>query len=57
MYEELGELYLLKNMTSESEKYFALAYQELSKDEGFKANDAQRLARIKELGRVQSAMN
>jgi tetratricopeptide (TPR) repeat protein len=53
VYEELGELYLLKQMKTEFQKYFALAYQELSKDEWFKANETKRLDRIKELGGVK----
>jgi len=53
VFEELGELYLIKGMAVEAQKYFGLAYYELSKDEGFKTNEAQRLARIKELGRVE----
>lgn len=53
VFEELGELYLVKKMPSESQKYFALAYQELSKDEDFKVNEAKRLARLKELGHIK----
>lgn len=53
VFEELGELYLLKNMKADSKKYFALAYQELSKDDWFKANEAKRLERLKELGEVK----
>lgn len=52
VYEELAEIYLLKNMSAETKEYFALAYHELSKDEWFKANEALRLARLKELGEV-----
>lgn len=53
VFEELGELYLLKKNNDKAKKYFALAYHEFSKDEGFKANDAKRLARLKELGQVK----
>lgn len=53
VFEELGELYLTKKMTSESQKYFALAYQELSKDEGFKTNETKRLSHIKELSGIK----
>lgn len=49
IYEELGELYLLKNMISESQKYFRSAYRLLSKDEWFITNEAQRLDRIRRL--------
>lgn len=50
VFEELGELYLVKKMNAESKKYFALAYKELSKDEWMKANEAKRLERMKEFG-------
>lgn len=49
VFEELGELYLLLNQKAESQKYFGLAYDQLNKDEWFKANEVARLARIKEL--------
>ncbi|AZZ35636.1 hypothetical protein CIK05_02080 [Bdellovibrio sp. qaytius] len=48
-YEELAEIYLKLNFKEESKKYFALAFNELNKDEWFKSNEAVRLARIKEL--------
>jgi tetratricopeptide (TPR) repeat protein len=51
VFEELGELYLGLSKADLSKKYFALAYDELSKDEGLKANEAKRLQRMKELGR------
>jgi tetratricopeptide (TPR) repeat protein len=50
VYEELGELYLVLSKSDLSKKYFGLAYDKLSKDEWFKANEARRLQRIKELG-------
>ena len=53
VFEELGEIYLLKGMTSDSQKYFGLAYYELSKNEGIKVNEAKRLSRIKDLAGIQ----
>lgn len=48
VYEELGELYLLKG--EEIHKmYFQFAYNELSKDSWFAANETARLNRMKEL--------
>lgn len=48
VYEELGELYLLKG--EEIHKmYFQFAYNELSKDSWFSANETARLNRMKEL--------
>ncbi len=52
VFEELAEIYLAQGKTSLSQKYFALAYHELAKDEWFKANESTRLQRIKELGLV-----
>lgn len=52
VYEELGELYLVKGKKEESRKAFAEAFAELSKDEWFVKNEAERLARIKKLGEV-----
>ncbi len=49
VFEELAEIYLLQNNKAESQKYFALAYDLLSQDEWFKANEATRLNRMKEL--------
>ena len=49
VFEELGELYLATAKADQSKRYFSLAYQELSKDEWFKTNEAKRLQRIKEL--------
>ena len=51
VFEELGELYLLQKNIPESKKYFLLAYDELSKDQWLVANEANRLARIKELAK------
>ena len=49
VYEELGELYLLKNNASESKKYFGLAYEQFVKDESFQKSYPERFQRIKEL--------
>jgi tetratricopeptide (TPR) repeat protein len=49
VFEELAELYLIKNNKSEARKYFKLAYEYLSKDEWLKANEPERLERIKSL--------
>jgi tetratricopeptide (TPR) repeat protein len=49
VFEELGELYLVLKNKAESKKYFSLAYEKLVKDEWFKANEAKRLERIKQL--------
>jgi tetratricopeptide (TPR) repeat protein len=49
VFEELAELYLIKNNRSEAKKYFNLAYEYLSKDEWLKANEPERLERIKSL--------
>lgn len=53
VFEELGELYLATSKTDLAKKYFAMAYAELLKDEWFKANEAKRLQRIKELSGVE----
>ncbi len=50
VFEELGELHLALDDQPESQKYFALAYEHLGKDEWFKANETTRLERIKLLG-------
>lgn len=47
--EELAELSLLRGNTEEAKYYFGLAYELLSTNEWFKANEAPRLARIKQL--------
>ena len=49
VFEELAELYLVKNNRSEAKKYFKLTYEYLSKDEWLKANESERLERIKSL--------
>lgn len=50
IYEELGELNLIKGNKEESEKYFALAYDLLSKDIWVAEYEKERLERIKKLG-------
>lgn len=52
VFEELGELYLVKGDTDKATSYFAKAYQVLSKDQWLLDNEADRMARIKELGKV-----
>lgn len=47
IYEELAELYLIKENKSEAKKYFVLAYDLLSKDIWLAANEKERLERIK----------
>lgn len=50
VYEELGELLLAKQEPGEARPHFLKAYELLSKDEWLKANEADRLARLKKLG-------
>jgi len=50
VYEELAECYFLKDEKEEAKKYFKLAYEYLSKDDWLKANEFDRLERLKELG-------
>ena len=47
--EEIAELSLLRGNSQEAQYYFGLAFEILSKDDWFKANEASRLARIKQL--------
>lgn len=49
MFEELGELYLLKGEQEKARQYFAQAYELLSKDTWFAQNEKDRLERIKKL--------
>lgn len=51
VFEELAELYLIKNNQSEAKKYFKLAYEYLSKDEWLKENEPERLERLKTLSK------
>lgn len=48
-YEELGECLLLLNREDEARPYFALAYEELSKDQWLIRDEPERLERLKEL--------
>lgn len=51
VYEELGECLLLSRKKEEARKYFKIAYEMLSKNEWLKANEPDRLKRIKELSK------
>jgi tetratricopeptide (TPR) repeat protein len=51
--EELGECHLVLKHADEAQKYFALAYKTLVKDEWLVANEPDRLARLKKLGKVE----
>ncbi|MEK7783952.1 MAG: tetratricopeptide repeat protein [Chloroflexota bacterium] len=51
VYEELGECLLALNRQEEARPYFALAYDELSKDPWLADNEPARLERLKQLGR------
>lgn len=53
VYEELAECYQLKNQTDEARRYFALAYEYLSKDPWLSRDEPKRLARLKDLGSVK----
>jgi tetratricopeptide (TPR) repeat protein len=50
VFEELGECLHIQGKNEEAGKYFALAYDLLSKDEWMVANESDRLERLKELG-------
>jgi tetratricopeptide (TPR) repeat protein len=50
VYEELGELLLLKGDQEAARDYFGRAYDLLSKDTWFPDNEPERMARMKELG-------
>ncbi|MDP8203760.1 MAG: tetratricopeptide repeat protein [Candidatus Tenebribacter mawsonii] len=50
VFEELAELYSLKNNNELAKKNFNLAYEELSKDKWIVINQADRLSRLKKLG-------
>ena len=50
VFEELGELYLIKDNQTEAKKYFKLAFEYLSKDNWLQQNEPERLKRLKELG-------
>lgn len=57
VYEELGELNLALKHPTEAQKYFALAYGELSKDQWLTRDEPQRLERMKKLGDGQPDAN
>ncbi|NOZ09193.1 MAG: tetratricopeptide repeat protein [FCB group bacterium] len=50
VFEELGELYLLKGDQENSRRYFKLAYDILSQDSWLQKNQPDRLARLKKMG-------
>ena len=50
VFEELGELALAQGDDAAARRWFAQAYTELAKDPSFKANEAVRLERIRQLG-------
>ena len=54
VYEEMGECLLALGQVGEAEKFFALSYGELSKDQWLVQNESARLSRLKNLGRVAS---
>lgn len=49
VYEELGEIYLLKGKPDKAAEYFSKAYELLSQDEWLRANQPERLERLKSL--------
>lgn len=49
VFEELAELYLIKNNITLAKSYFAKAFDKLSQDAWFVANESKRLNRLKEL--------
>jgi tetratricopeptide (TPR) repeat protein len=51
VFEELAECLLIKNKNNEAKKYFRKAYEILSKDIWLKANEPDRLERLKQLGK------
>lgn len=53
VYEELGELLLLKN-DDQAAHFFNLAYTALAQDDWFATNEALRLERLKTLGNLQT---
>jgi len=50
VFEELGELYLIKDNQTKAKKYFKLAFEYLSKDKWLQQNEPERLKRLKDLG-------
>lgn len=53
VFEEIGECLLTLKKEVEATKYFALAYQYLSKDPWLSRDEPQRLQRLKDLGKVK----
>ena len=53
VFEELGECHLALGRADEAEPYFAQAYEELSQDPWMVDNEAERLARLKQLGGLE----
>ena len=53
VFEELGECYLELGEQKKAQLDFARAHEELLKDAWLVANEPDRLARLKELGRVE----
>ncbi len=51
-YEEIGECLLVLGRDDEASPYFAQAYEQLAKDSWLVANEAERLNRLIELGRI-----
>jgi hypothetical protein len=51
--EEIGECLLLLGEKDKARPHFRQAYQLLSKDEWFVANETKRLARMKKLGGIE----
>ena len=51
VYEELGECLYALQRKDEAKPYFAMAYAELSQDSWLQANETERLARLKALGK------
>lgn len=52
-HEEIGECLLLLGREDEAAPHFAIAYERLSGDIWLQANEAERLARLRSLGRVE----
>jgi len=53
VFEELGELYLLKGDNANARRFFASAYAELSQDKWLMDNETERINRIRKLGGVE----
>ena len=53
VYEELGELYLVKGEKAVAKEYFAKAYRSLSQDQWMMDNEPERMERMKTLGAIE----